>query len=174
MSTGRVLTPHIVALASNVAMEQHHGQVRKYTGEPYWNHCHAVATLVARWGGTPEMIAASYLHDTIEDTDMTFARLEEIFGSVVTDLVRELTDQFTKAAYPQLNRAARKEREAGRIGEISLQAKVIKCADMMDNSASIEQHDPNFARVYLREKARVAQQLDDARDAWIAANGAKP
>jgi hypothetical protein len=34
-------TAYAVSIAANVAMEQHHKQVRKYTGEPYWNHCKA-------------------------------------------------------------------------------------------------------------------------------------
>src|SRR5690554_7582422 len=43
------------------------GQRRKYTGEPYWMHTAAVAEAVKESGGTPEMVAAAHLHDTVED-----------------------------------------------------------------------------------------------------------
>jgi (p)ppGpp synthase/HD superfamily hydrolase len=155
------MTPRIVALASNVAMEAHHKQVRKYTGAPYWTHCLAVATQVELWGGTPEMIAAAYLHDVLEDTDYPLTRLYEVFGSPVVNLVRELTDEFTKDRYPAMNRAERKDAEARRLGRVSLEARVIKLADINDNTSSIVAHDPNFAKVYLREKAFVLAMIGD-------------
>ena len=42
-------------------------QVRKYTGEPYWNHTDAVAEVVASVGGTEDMVMAAHLHDVLED-----------------------------------------------------------------------------------------------------------
>ncbi|MBW3551609.1 MAG: HD domain-containing protein [Proteobacteria bacterium] len=57
--------------ARNFAAHAHHGQTRKYTGEPYFNHCEDVAHLVEASGGDKTMIAAASLHDTIEDTDLT-------------------------------------------------------------------------------------------------------
>lgn len=166
------MAPEIVALASNVAMSAHAGQKRKYTGAPYWTHCLAVATQVELWGGTPEMVAAAYLHDTIEDTDVTEARLYKIFGPVVTGLVVELTDEFTKEKYPLMNRAQRKEAEADRIGRLSLEARVIKLADMQDNTSTIELHDPGFAKVYLAEKARVYSLIGNSLNEWRTRNEA--
>jgi (p)ppGpp synthase/HD superfamily hydrolase len=160
------LTPRIVAVASNVAMEAHHKQVRKYTGEPYWTHCLAVARQVEEWGGTPEMIAAAYLHDVLEDTDYPLTRLYEVFGSPVVNIVRELTDEYTKERYPTLNRAERKDAEARRLGRISLEARVVKLADINDNTSSIVAHDPNFARTYLREKAFVLAMIGDPLTEW--------
>lgn len=147
------MTPKIIVLASNVAMAAHWHQQRKYTGEPYFNHCLAVATQVEAWGGTPEMIAAAYLHDVLEDTDYPLTRMYDVFGSPVVNIVRELTDEFTKERYPTMNRAERKDAEARRLATASLEARVIKLADMADNTASIEKHDPDFAKTYLREKA---------------------
>lgn len=40
----------------------------------------------------PVTLAGAYLHDTVEDTDTTFAELEEEFGMEVSELVRECTD----------------------------------------------------------------------------------
>lgn len=164
----RKQTPRLISVASNVAMEQHHGQVRKYTGEPYWNHCRAVADLVESWGGTLEMIAAAWLHDTLEDTEMTVERLREIFGPVVAGYVEELTDVYTHAAYPNLNRAQRKALESVRLGRASLEARVVKLADLTDNSSTIEAHDPGFAKTYLVEKAAVRAAMGDVLALWRA------
>ena len=65
---------------------------RKYTGDPYDVHLSAVAELVESVGGTPEMIAAAWLHDTVEDTPTTISDIEREFGPRVAELVRALTD----------------------------------------------------------------------------------
>jgi (p)ppGpp synthase/HD superfamily hydrolase len=160
------MTPRIIVLASNVSMAAHWHQTRKYTGEPYWNHVRNVAIQVEAWGGTPEMIAAAYLHDVLEDTDETAERLLAIFGPVVVGYVEELTDHFTKERYPDMNRAERKDAEARRLATASLEARVIKLADMADNTASIEAHDPGFAKTYLREKAFLESLIGGALNEW--------
>ena len=44
----------------------------------------AVAEMVEQVGGSPEMVAAAWLHDVVEDTDATFLELERQFGAVIT------------------------------------------------------------------------------------------
>lgn len=166
------MTPHAVAIAMNMSMEAHHGQKRKYTGDPYWLHCLAVYDQVKEWGGTEAMLCAALLHDTLEDTDVSEARIYRAFGQTVLDLVLELTDEFTSEAYPAMNREARKRAEAIRISGISLEARVIKLADMADNTKSIVAHDPGFARVYLAEKARVLDLIGNSLDEWRTRNEA--
>lgn len=39
-----------------------------------------------------------------------------------------------------------------RLADSSREVQTIKVADLIDNTPSIVQHDPDFARVYLREK----------------------
>ena len=57
------------------AKRWHAGQVRKYTGEPYWTHPIAVAHLVKSVPHTPEMVAAALMHDILEDTKATEAEM---------------------------------------------------------------------------------------------------
>ena len=58
---------------------------------------------------TPEMICAAYLHDVVEDTDVTIDEIEREFGDTVANLVYWLTD----ISKPEDgNRAARKEIDA--------------------------------------------------------------
>lgn len=141
------------------ALHAHAGQRRKYTNDPYVNHCVAVAREVERRGGTPAQCAAALLHDTIEDTSVTAGVLAEKFRNEVAALVFEVTDRYTKAAFPEMNRAKRKQLEAERLGTISEGAKLIKLCDLIDNTASIVRYDPDFAVVYLREKADTLEAM---------------
>ena len=138
------------ALADAFADDAHRRakQVRKYTGEPYIVHPRAVAAIVKSVDHTPAMVAAALLHDTIEDTDVTEADVRRVFGDEVAALVVELTD----ASRPEDgNRAARKAIDRARLGAASAAAQTVKLADVIHNAGDIAAHDPNFARVYLRE-----------------------
>ena len=136
----------------------HGDQKRKYTGEPYVTHPGAVADLVRSVPHTEEMIAAAWLHDVVEDTQVTLERVREEFGDVVADLVADLTD----VSKPENgNRRVRKAIDREHTAAASPQAKTIKLADLIDNSRSIVQHDPDFAKVYLTEKALLLEVLKD-------------
>jgi (p)ppGpp synthase/HD superfamily hydrolase len=113
------------------------------------------------------MVAAAWLHDTLEDTATTYGDLVENFGEDVAHLVFELTDLYTPAAFPAWNRAKRKRAEARRLGEASLQAQVIKLADIADNTGDIVVNDPKFASVYLPEKAAILARIGGALDQWL-------
>lgn len=149
------------------AMKAHDGQVRKYDGLPYITHPIAVAELVRGAGGDPNMQAAALLHDVLEDTAVTHAQLrtflyQTCFQSDADDilnLVVELTDVYTKDAFPDLNRRDRKALEASRLYFVSRRAKNIKILDIQHNSDSILKHDPKFAKVFLAEKDVLMQKL---------------
>lgn len=148
--------------ATVFATQAHSGQKRKYTGDDYIVHPIAVAAMVADNGGTEDQIMAAVLHDTIEDCDVSYFDILETFGLPVATLVMELTDVFTSESFPNNNRAQRKAWEAERLADVSLEAKLIKLCDMIDNTSTIVEHDPGFARVYLGEKIALysAMQLD--------------
>ena len=63
------------------------GRQRKYSKLPYHVHLEAVAKLVAGVSDDQEVIAAAWLHDTVEDTPATLGDIEENFGVSVADLV---------------------------------------------------------------------------------------
>lgn len=144
----------IVQKALSFATTAHHGQERKYQkGMPYIVHPIRVAEMVAMFTVDDNMIAAAYLHDTIEDTYVTYEFLIAEFNRDVADLVRELTDEYSKEGYPDYNRTRRKQLEARRLSKISLRAKMIKVHDMIDNMSDVSMLDPGFARTYLPEMA---------------------
>src|ERR1700688_1755326 len=89
------LNPTRLLKAIAFAANKHRDQRRKDAGaSPYINHPIAVATVLATEGDITDEVTlvAAALHDTVEDTQTTFGELEEHFGSEVTSLVRELTD----------------------------------------------------------------------------------
>jgi len=67
--------------------------MRKGTDLPYIVHPEAVARLVEHYGGTPTMVAAAWLHDTVEDCGPdALARVTEACGVHVAELVLEVTN----------------------------------------------------------------------------------
>lgn len=149
----------LISKARSVARSLHAGQVRKYTEEPYINHCAEVANLVHMAKGSDAMIAAAWLHDTLEDTGATIDGLLDLFPEEVVGYVDELTDTYTNEAFPMMSRRTRKQREAARLGECSRQSSVIKWCDLQSNTRTIVKYDPEFAIVYLREKADVLEAI---------------
>ncbi|ARJ41775.1 GTP pyrophosphokinase [Pantoea alhagi] len=125
------------------------GQRRKYTDEPYIVHPAAVVELVRSVTDNEHMLAAAWLHDTVEDTGTTLADIERQFGAEVATLVGMLTD----SSQPQAkNRAARKVAHFRHTADAAPEAQTIKLADIIDNTRAIVQYDPDFARIYLVEK----------------------
>jgi (p)ppGpp synthase/HD superfamily hydrolase len=123
------------------------GQKRKYTFEDYIVHPTQVAGIVKSVGGTPSMICAAYLHDVLEDTQVPEYVLRTEFGDLVTDMVVWLT----KVEVPG-NRKVRKQAELKRLLRAPAEVQTIKLADLIANTPSIVEHDPKFAKTYLREK----------------------
>lgn len=148
----------LIANALTVARDAHARQVRKYTGDPYTNHVRAVAAIVNRHGLPVHIIAAALLHDVVEDTAVTLADLAKVFPPEVVDCVAYMTDQCTGK-----NRAARKAAECARLATGSPDQQSLKLADLIDNTASIVEHDPKFARTYLAEKRALLDALTDAK-----------
>lgn len=128
------------------------GQRRKYTGECYTKHLEEVATLVREYGGSEEMRAAAWLHDVVEDTQITHEDIHAKFGPYVADLVQWLTD----VSKPEDgNRKTRKAIDRDHLSKAPPEAQTIKLCDLISNTSSIKEHDPSFAKVYLREKSEL-------------------
>ena len=77
--------------AYSFGKKAHEGQKRK-SGEPYFNHCVAVATILADWGMDQNIIISGLLHDTIEDTNITKEDIENKYGSDILFLVESVTN----------------------------------------------------------------------------------
>lgn len=144
--------------AITFATEAHAGQTRRYSGEPYINHPIAVAEIVRSVRHTEEMVIAAILHDTVEDTPVTLLDIKNAFGPVVACAVAWLTDISTPF---HGSRVTRKELDRMHLSLAPPAAQTIKIADLIDNTASIKEHDPNFWKVYRAEKLKLLEVLRD-------------
>ena len=158
----------LIPRASAFAEKAHTGQARKYTGEPYIVHPREVARIVARVG-SDEMVAAALLHDTVEDCNVSLITIRHHFGAEVAMLVGWLTD----VSLPEDgNRLARKAMDREHSGRATPDAKTIKLADLISNTRSIVAEDPNFAKVYMAEKALLLPLLKQGNSKlWDCAKG---
>ena len=139
-----ILEAKMFATAAHAAI----GQKRKYSGDDYIVHPQRVAAIVEKHGGSDEMIAAAWLHDTVEDTDVTPILITKMFGVDVADIVEGLTD----ISLPEDgNRAKRKSIDRMHSANASTEAQFVKCADIIDNSWDIAENDLHFAKVYKSE-----------------------
>lgn len=123
-------------------------QRRKYTNAPYIVHPGAVAELVRTVRGDETMLAAAWLHDTLEDTPTTPHQLQQLFGQEVALLV----DMLTNPPCRSQDRVQRTQFRLQHTAKASPRAQTIKIADIIDNTRDIVDNDPEFAPVYLVEK----------------------
>lgn len=155
------------------AITAHGDQRRKYTGDPYVVHpisvaakVRAVLTADGVWDREhiDHVCAAAIMHDVLEDTRYPEKKMRAEFGNGITNLVLQVTDVSKPS---DGNRAARKAIDRKHLSRASFSGKMIKLADLIDNTASIVMHDKDFAKVYLREKAALLEVLTDGHPALV-------
>lgn len=129
-----------------------HGAQKRDDGTPYYHHCARVMrNLVLDLGvKDPVALKAALLHDTLEDTGVTPAALEQRFGKDVTELVLALTkpERFPGETYDHRDDRYRDNllNNAPRV------AVAIKLADRMDNIDDLHLvPDPPMITRYIRD-----------------------
>src|ERR1700744_1350693 len=130
----------LVSEAAELAARRHNGMARKGRGnEPYINHLAEVANLLsaATEGDDAELIAAGWLHDTIEDTETTREELAQKFSDLVASLVVECTDDMS------LPKAERRRLQVVNASHKSASARLIKIADKISNIGARILSDPS-------------------------------
>jgi GTP diphosphokinase / guanosine-3',5'-bis(diphosphate) 3'-diphosphatase len=160
---------NLICSAFEFAYKLHEGQYRK-SGEPYICHPIAVAGLLRYLGGSSEMVAAGFLHDIVEDTDVTPEQLEKKFGSEVSQLVEGVTK------LSKLNFSSKTERQAENFRRMFLaMAKdirviIVKLADRLHNMRTLEHLTPEKQRIIAQETreifAPLANRLGIGRFKW--------
>lgn len=150
----------VFATAAHAAVNQ----LRKYTFDPYIVHPTEVATIVATVTDNPNVVATAYLHDVLEDTKVTEEVLRREFGDEVTDLVVWLTNVSKPS---DGNRKVRKQKDLNNLAKAPADAQTVKLADLLSNTPSIVEYDPNFAKIYLHEKLALLDVLKKGNsDLW--------
>lgn len=127
----------LVCEAFNFAYRLHEGQLRA-SGEPYIAHPVAVAGLLRDLGGSAAMIAAGFLHDIIEDTDVTAEDIEQRFGPEVRRLVEGVTKLSKFNFSSKTERLAENFRRMFLAMAQDIRVIVVKLADRLHNMRTLE------------------------------------
>ena len=154
-SKGKICRNRKTAFAFAAAAHYAWSKKRKYSGDDYIVHPIHVAQTVKQFGGNDDMVAAFYLHDVVEDTQVNLDIVTGMFGSVVGKLVDDLTDVSVPS---DGNRVARKAIDREHLANASTDAQFIKCADIIHNSSDIADNDQHFGK-YTNKKCNCCWML---------------
>lgn len=84
-------TDNLIRRAMKAAIIAHAGQTRKGNGKPFVTHPIHVGWTLQDYYRDDVLTAVGYLHDVLEDTDYSEARMRTNFGHYITDRVVDLT-----------------------------------------------------------------------------------
>jgi hypothetical protein len=147
--------------ALKYATKAHAGQTRS-GGDPYITHPMRVADHIRQYKQSHNLdalIAAAYLHDTIEDTDTTQEVLHDLFGGLVASLVQELTSD--PAQIKKMGKAAYLSHKMAVMSSYGL---VIKLADRLDNVKDITTaKTPEWRAKYAKETNQILDYIEKTR-----------
>ena len=124
------ITP-MIEKAEAFATKAHEGQYRKSDGMPMVTHPIRVANILRSTGFPEEVVIAGYLHDTVEDTDVTLEDIEREFGAEVRYIVAGNTEDKDKSWVERKKHTV----EALKTAPLSIRPLVV--ADKLDNLSSL-------------------------------------
>ena len=163
-----------VKKAKEFASDAHAGTFRKSVGDdgdkvPYIIHPDIVARIVHEVKDSKQiadLIIAAYLHDTVEDTDITIEDIRGKFGDLVASLVSELTSDEEK-----IKLVGKEKYLIDKLLNMSSWALVIKLADRLHNLSDFEkilsgtdQKRKRWVKEYAKETRNIIDELDYGRD----------
>jgi guanosine-3',5'-bis(diphosphate) 3'-pyrophosphohydrolase len=159
----------LLASAFHFAFQLHDGQVRA-SGEPYICHPVAVADLLRDIGASAGVIAAGFLHDVVEDTDVTPEEIEQHFGLEVRCLVEGVTKlggiHFTNKTEAQ----AENLRRMFLAMASDIRVVLVKLADRLHNMRTLGALKPEKQQRIARETREIygplANRLGIGRFKW--------
>lgn len=152
---------NLISKARKLATEKHLGQFRKFSGEAYIEHPKRVAQTVLKYKDSEhldELMAASLLHDVVEDTDYTISEIEQEFGELVASLVHELTSIENLKGYEKALYLSDK------MENMTSWALVIKLADRYDNVSDLRHVNKSFRQKYIKETKAIISHLIASRE----------
>ncbi len=131
----------LVKSAELLAKKKHSGMMRKDGITSHSKHLEDVVNRLKSLGVIDEeLLVTGWLHDTIEDTDVTFDNLYEQFGSRVAVLVSTLSKDMS------LPRKKREQAYVKQLREASTDAKLIKLCDISANLGAMKNWDASKSK----------------------------
>ena len=125
-----------------LAKAVHEGQTRM-SGDSFISHPVGVARILAELGMDPTTIIAAFLHDSVEDTQLTLEDLRASFGDEVANII----DGLTKIE--QIEGRSAEQKQAGNLRKMivamarDMRVIIIKLADRLHNMRTVDALDPS-------------------------------
>ncbi|MFM7462652.1 MAG: RelA/SpoT family protein [Actinomycetota bacterium] len=138
------------------ASSAHQGQMRK-SGDPYITHPVAVAEILVELGLDAATICAALLHDTVEDTQYSLAKMRDEFGEEIASLV----DGVTKLDRLTYGPSAEAETVRKMVVAMSrdIRVLIIKLADRLHNARTWQYVSPESATRKAKETLEIYAPL---------------
>lgn len=134
----------------------HENQKRKGKEVSYIMHPLSVGLLLASSGAKEEVVVAGILHDTIEDTEVTYEEIEKLFGKKIADIVNDVTEQDKSLPW-----AERKRLALVHVATVLPESILVKTADVLHNmSDQLEDYKKEGDGMFAKFNAGKAQQLE--------------
>ncbi|HHJ15255.1 MAG TPA: GTP diphosphokinase [Gammaproteobacteria bacterium] len=151
---------------------QAHSDQTRASGEPYLVHCLAVAEIVHHLHLDHEAVAASIMHDVVEDTDISLASIEQDFGANVATLVDGVTkmghiDEIrgSVSGNPELSHSESVRKLLLAMAE-DVRVVLIKLADRLHNMRTLRYLDETRQRRIARETLDIYAPLANRLGIW--------
>lgn len=133
--------------AKDFAYKAHEGQTRKDGVTPFTNHLDEVASIVRELTDDKELIAVAYLHDTVEDTDVTLDELRNEFNERIAHLVDLETEDKRHHLSEEESWRVRKEEQINHLKTIKNEDKDVFAVVLGDKLAILREIKEDFIKV---------------------------
>jgi guanosine-3',5'-bis(diphosphate) 3'-pyrophosphohydrolase len=150
------MIPDKILEAIQFASREHHGQMRKDGETPYVSHPYRVMFLLRHVFRVedPEVLTAGVLHDTIEDTTTDYDAVVKRFGPRVAGMVASLSKDS------RLEEKVREENYLSHLAQASIEVKLCKLADTLDNLLDSREARPEFRKKTIGKAQELLRRFE--------------
>ncbi|MHB1295824.1 MAG: RelA/SpoT family protein [Anaerolineae bacterium] len=149
-----------------------HGDQMRVSGLPYITHPLEVAAILTDLQMDAPSIIAAVLHDTVEDTEVTSAQINEDFGDTVARLVDGVSKLRRLKQKSKVERVDLDEEQAENLRKMFLamvddiRVVIIKLADRLHNMRTLQYMPPEKQRRTARETLDIFAPLANRLGIW--------
>jgi len=132
---------------------KHHHEGQKYGDKEYSFHLEAVVKVAEKFNLNNEIIIGCWLHDVIEDCDVSYNEVKQEFGESIAEIVYAVTDELGR------NRKERKLKTYPKIAAIEAATCVKLCDRIANLNQTIIDKESRLLSMYLEEHNEFKNQL---------------